>query len=118
MARLFARDAALRGKLALTGEDVTKERVAVSMTNPYSYPTTKGVNVFGDVLVNMTADGVDLNLLWGEIHDALALYNEHRSAIVQLLSYPTVAVADVIPADHGWRMVRRSHRIRHASSNS
>jgi hypothetical protein len=34
---------------------------------------------------------------WGEIKDALALYNEHRSAIVQLLSYPTVAVADVIP---------------------
>ena len=67
------------------------------LTTPYSYPTTKGVNVYGDVLVNMTADGVDLNLLWGEIHDALALYNEHRSSIVQLLSYPTVAVADVIP---------------------
>ena len=70
------------------------------MANDYaifSYPTTKGVNVLGDVLVNLTADGVDLNLLWGEIHDALALYNDHRSSIVQLLSYPTVAVADVIP---------------------
>jgi hypothetical protein len=28
---------------------------------------------------------------------ALELYNAHRSAIVQLLSYPTTAVADVIP---------------------
>ena len=58
---------------------------------------TKGISVFGDVLVNETSDGVDLNLLWREIGDALALYNEHRSAIVGLLSYPTTAVADVIP---------------------
>jgi len=56
----------------------------------------KGINTAGDVLVNQTADGVNLNLLWGEIRDALALYNQHRSAIVRLLSYPTVAVADVI----------------------
>ncbi len=57
---------------------------------------TKGYNVSGDVLVNETADGVDLNLLWAEIGDALALYNQHRSAIVGLLSYPTTAVADVV----------------------
>ena len=69
------------------------------MSNPIqlSYPTTEGVNVYGDVLVNLTADGVNLNVLWGEIRDALALYNEHRSAIVQLLSYPTTGVADIIP---------------------
>jgi hypothetical protein len=59
--------------------------------------TGVGYNVYGDVLVNLTADGVDLNQLWGEIRDALALYNDHRSAIVRLLSYPTTAVADVIP---------------------
>jgi hypothetical protein len=56
----------------------------------------KGYNVAGDVLVNSTADGVNLNDLWKEIHDALALYNSHRSTIVQLLSFPTVAVADII----------------------
>lgn len=58
---------------------------------------TKGISVSGDVLVNETADGVDLNVLWKEIADALALYNSQRSTVVRLLSYPTVAVADVIP---------------------
>jgi len=58
---------------------------------------TKGVSVAGDVLVNETADGVNLNDIWGEIGTALALYNEHRSTITRLLSYPTIAVADVIP---------------------
>jgi hypothetical protein len=57
----------------------------------------KGYSVSGDVLVNQTADGVNINSLWDEIGSALRLYNEHRSTIVRLLSYPTTAVADVIP---------------------
>ena len=57
---------------------------------------TKGYNTEGDVLVNQTADGVNLNVLWAEIRDALALYNSQRSTVVRLLSYPTIAVADVI----------------------
>jgi len=36
-------------------------------------------------------------ILWEEIGKALELYNEHRSTIVRLLSYPTIAVADIIP---------------------
>ena len=58
---------------------------------------TKGYSVSGDVLVNETADGVNLNSLWDQIGSAVRLYNAHRSAIVQLLSYRTTAVADVIP---------------------
>lgn len=57
----------------------------------------KGVSVAGDVLVNETSDGVNLNDIWNEIQAALGVYNEHRSTIVRLLSYPTTAVADVIP---------------------
>ncbi|YCU54387.1 hypothetical protein ACRYGY_05970 [Mycobacteroides abscessus] len=57
----------------------------------------KGVSVAGDVLVNETADGVNLNDIWNEVQAALRVYNEHRSTIVRLLSYPTTAVADVIP---------------------
>ena len=56
----------------------------------------KGINVAGDVLVTQTADCVDLNVLWKEIADALALYKSQRSTVVRLLSYPTVAVADII----------------------
>jgi hypothetical protein len=58
---------------------------------------TKGYSVSGDVLVNETADGVNLNSLWEEIGSAVRLYNQHRSAIARLLSYPTTAVADIIP---------------------
>ncbi len=57
----------------------------------------RGISVAGDVLVNETADGVNLDDIWKEIETALNLYNEHRSTIVRLLSYPTIAVADVIP---------------------
>ena len=51
----------------------------------------------GDVLVNMTADGVDLNEIWAEVQDVLEMYNRERSAVVQLLSYPTTQVADAVP---------------------
>jgi hypothetical protein len=57
----------------------------------------KGYNVAGDVLVNETADGVELQQIWQALQSALELYNTHRSTIVRLLSYPTTAVADVIP---------------------
>jgi hypothetical protein len=59
--------------------------------------STKGISIAGDVLVNETSDGVNLNDIWREIGTALELYNQHRSTIVRLLSYPTIAVADVIP---------------------
>ena len=57
----------------------------------------KGISTQGDVLVNMTADGVDLNQIWAEVQDVLELYNKERSAVVQLLSYPTTQVADAVP---------------------
>ncbi|UJL28874.1 hypothetical protein HZU38_29505 [Mycolicibacterium vanbaalenii] len=57
----------------------------------------KGISAHGDVLVNETADGVDLNEIWAEIQQALELYNAERSAVASLLSYRTVQVADAVP---------------------
>ena len=57
----------------------------------------KGISTSGDVLVNVTADGVDLNEIWAEIADALALYNAERTAVARLLSYPTTVPADAVP---------------------
>jgi hypothetical protein len=57
----------------------------------------KGFNTAGDVLVNMTSDGVDLNAIWAEIAEALTLYNSERSAVARLLSYPTTMAADAVP---------------------
>ncbi|ORB29511.1 hypothetical protein [Mycolicibacterium parafortuitum] len=57
----------------------------------------KGISDRGSALVNQTADGVDLNSVWQEVADALALYNEERTTIASLLSYRTVQVADAVP---------------------
>lgn len=57
----------------------------------------KGISTRGDVLVNVTADGVDLNDIWAEVQDVLELWNEERKTITELLSYRTVNVADAVP---------------------
>ena len=57
----------------------------------------KGISTLGDVLVNQLADGTDLNEVWAEIQEVFELYNRERSAVVQLLSYPTTLVADAVP---------------------
>lgn len=57
----------------------------------------KGISTHGDVLVNETADGVDLNSIWQEVQQVLELYNAERTGIANLLSYRTVNVADAIP---------------------
>ena len=53
------------------------------------------------MLVNQTADGVDLNTIWAEIADALALYNAERSAVARLFRYPTTVPADAVPQSVG-----------------
>ncbi len=45
----------------------------------------------------VSADGVDLNSIWAEQQITLSFYNEERSAITQLLSYPTTRPADAVP---------------------
>lgn len=57
---------------------------------------TKGVATRGDVLVNMTADGVDLNQIWAEVQEVNSLWNAERKSITDILSFQTVNVADAI----------------------
>ena len=56
-----------------------------------------GISTAGDVLVNSSSDGVDLNKIWGDIQAALDLWNGERSTIASLISYTTTNVADAIP---------------------
>lgn len=58
-----------------------------------------GYNTEGDALprVTQTADGVDLNIMWAEMQQALQQFNTHRLAIVDLLSYWHTNVADAVP---------------------
>lgn len=56
-----------------------------------------GYSTQGDVLVNETADGVDLNSIWSEVTSVLAMYNAERSTIASILSYRTTSTADAVP---------------------
>ena len=57
----------------------------------------KGISTRGDVLVNVTADGVDLNEIWDEVQEVLELWNNERKSITDLLSFQTTVVADAVP---------------------
>lgn len=58
-----------------------------------------GYGTAGDVLVNKTADGVGLQELWDEVRVATDAYNDHKSAIVSLLSYSTTRAGDAVAQD-------------------
>ena len=58
---------------------------------------TGGISTQGDVLVNSSADGVDLNQIWSTIQSVLNVWNKERSSVASLLSYTTTNVADAIP---------------------
>jgi hypothetical protein len=61
------------------------------------YARRQRISTHGDVLVNRTADGVDLNEIWAEVQTVLELWNNERTNITDLLSFKTVNVADVVP---------------------
>lgn len=57
-----------------------------------------GYSTEGDIIprVTQTADQVDLNAIWTEMQATLALWNSHRSAVVDVLSYWTTSTADAL----------------------
>lgn len=57
-----------------------------------------GYSTEGDIVprVTQTADQVDLNVIWTEMQAALALWNSHRSAVVDVLSFWTTSTADAL----------------------
>jgi hypothetical protein len=56
----------------------------------------RGYQSRGGVLVNRTADGVDLNDIWDELAEAADLYNQQRSAIASLVSFRTTRPGDAV----------------------
>lgn len=56
-----------------------------------------GIATEGDALVQVLADGTDLNAMWQELRTVLSAWNAERSAIAQLLSYGTTNTADAVP---------------------
>ena len=61
----------------------------------------RGYNDEASVLVNVSADGVDLNVIWSEVAQALQAWNAERGGITSLLTYATTNTADAIPPSTG-----------------
>jgi len=56
-----------------------------------------GYETEGDVLVNVSADGVDLNVIWAEVAAVVKAWNAERSALTSLLTFSTTNTGDAIP---------------------
>jgi hypothetical protein len=56
-----------------------------------------GIATEGDVLVNVTADGVDLQTIWAEVAAVIKAWNAERSALASLLAFNTTDAASAIP---------------------
>ncbi|ORJ63834.1 hypothetical protein [Mycobacterium simiae] len=61
------------------------------------FGSASGINLESDVLVNVTADGVDVNQLWQEVQAVLASWNQERTSVTQLLTHQTINAADAVP---------------------
>jgi hypothetical protein len=58
-----------------------------------------GINTAGDVLVNQLADGTDLNAVWEEFSELLAIYNTEQKSITDLLTFKVTVSGDAVPQD-------------------
>ncbi len=53
----------------------------------------RGISTAGDI-VERTIDGFDTRQIFREFQETLAIVNEQRSAVANLLSFPTIRPAD------------------------
>lgn len=56
-----------------------------------------GYHTEHDALVTQTADNVDLNSLWQEFQQTLEIFNERRTALVNLLTFPVNNPIERVP---------------------
>lgn len=59
-------------------------------------PSGRGINSAGDI-VTRTADGFDLNAIWDEFQETLNVWNEARSRIVDILTFPVTVMVEDVP---------------------
>ncbi|WP_078294200.1 hypothetical protein [Mycobacterium sp. D16R24] len=65
--------------------------------SPMPFGGSGGYSTSGEALINVTADGVDLNVIWQEAAAVAAKWNAERSALTSLLTFSTTNTADAIP---------------------
>lgn len=90
LAAPFARMAA-PGKELVDLNDLELFTQIMGATAPGGYSTQ------ADALVTVTSDGVDLNALWAEFQATLEIFNERRTTLVDLLSFPVTDPIERVP---------------------
>lgn len=56
-----------------------------------------GYNTQADAVITQTRDGFDLNSLWAEFQATLEIFNQRRSALVDLLTFPVTDPIERVP---------------------
>lgn len=66
------------------------------LTKFFAFGGDSGYQTRGDI-VTQTTDGVDLNALWSEYQESVALWNEKKMGLVSLLTFPVQNLIDNVP---------------------
>lgn len=66
-----------------------------------------GYHTEGDIKY-VTSDNVDINAMWAEYQEVLSVYNEHRSQLVSLLTFPVQNMVENVPQVGGAEFERAS----------
>ncbi|WP_255795322.1 hypothetical protein [Mycobacteroides abscessus] len=82
---------------ALSNPGIDPTAAEYFLQSPMPFGGSGGYSSEGDVLVNVTADGVELEVIWQEAADVAAKWNTERSALTSLLTFNTTNTADAIP---------------------
>ena len=72
------------------------------------YGQDGGYNDTRDVLVTSTTDGVDLNDLWSEYQDTVAIANAQRQALIDFLTFPVTNNIETVTQLSGAKFERAS----------
>jgi hypothetical protein len=56
-----------------------------------------GYHDASDILPTVTTDGVDINALWADYQAVLAVYNQRRQTLVDILTYPVTDLIENVP---------------------
>lgn len=67
------------------------------LSHPMPYGAEGGYQTEGDALVQVTTDGVDLNVIWDEVAAVIKAWNAERTALTNLLTFSTTDTASAIP---------------------
>lgn len=58
--------------------------------------TPGGYHTHGDI-VDVLADGTDINALWATYQETVQIYNEHQARLIELLTFPVVSPVETVP---------------------